>query len=134
MSDDTIRLVTIGRILRRRWQLLAILTVVGALVGYGTSMLFPPRYTASASVLLPGQWEERALLTQAEIATSSAVVDRAAAALGWKGVSAGELQDRVSAKTSDGNLIKISGTADTPEHAQRLCDQLAKEFVTFAAR
>ncbi|MFE3181039.1 Wzz/FepE/Etk N-terminal domain-containing protein [Streptomyces violascens] len=134
MSDDTIRLVTIGRILRRRWRLLAILTVVGALVGYGTSMLFPPRYTASASVLLPGQWEERALLTQAEIATSSAVVDRAAAALGWKGVSAGELQDRVSAKTSDGNLIKISGTADTPEHAQRLCDQLAKEFVTFAAR
>ncbi|MFD7162834.1 Wzz/FepE/Etk N-terminal domain-containing protein [Streptomyces violascens] len=134
MSDDTIRLVTIGRILRRRWRLLAILTVVGALVGYGTSMLFPPRYTASASVLLPGQWEERALLTQAEIATSSAVVDRAAAALGWKGVSTGELQDRVSAKTSDGNLIKISGTADTPEHAQRLCDQLAKEFVTFAAR
>ncbi|GAA2454237.1 Wzz/FepE/Etk N-terminal domain-containing protein [Streptomyces mauvecolor] len=134
MSDDTIRLVTIGRILRRRWRLLAILTVVGALVGYGTSMLFPPRYTASASVLLPGQWEERSLLTQAEIATSSAVVDRAAAALGWKDVSAGELQDRVSASTSDGNIIKISGTADTPERAQRLCDQLAQQFVTFAAR
>ncbi|MFI6686484.1 Wzz/FepE/Etk N-terminal domain-containing protein [Streptomyces sp. NPDC050485] len=133
MSDDTIRLVTIGRILRRRWRLLAILAVVGALVGYGTSVLFPPLYTASASVLLPGQWEERALLTQAEIASSSAVVDRAAAALRWTGVS-GELLDRVSAKAADGNIITISGTADTPERAQRLSDQVAQQFVTFAAR
>ncbi|MFD9561624.1 Wzz/FepE/Etk N-terminal domain-containing protein [Streptomyces sp. NPDC059994] len=134
MSDDPIRLVTVGRILRRRWRLLAILTVMGALVGYGTSMLFPPRYTASASVLLPGQWEERELLTQAEIATSSAVVDRAATTLGWTGVSGAELRDQVSAKAADGNIIKISGTADTPERAQRLSDQLAQQFVTFAAR
>lgn len=134
MSDDTIRLVTIGRILRRRWRLLAVLTVVGALVGYGTSVLFPPRYTTSASVLLPGQWEERELLTQVDIATSSAVVDRAAAALGWSGVSGAELRDRVSAKAADGNIIKISGTAGTPERAQRLSDQVAQQFVTFATR
>ncbi|AGP59548.1 Wzz/FepE/Etk N-terminal domain-containing protein [Streptomyces rapamycinicus] len=134
MSDDTIRLVTIGRIFRRRWRLLTILAVVGALVGYGTSLLFPPRYTASASVLLPGAWEERELLTQAEIATSSVVVDRAAATLGWTGVSGSELRDRVSAKAADGNIIKISGTADTPERAQHLSDQVAQQFVAFAAR
>ncbi|MGP9023068.1 Wzz/FepE/Etk N-terminal domain-containing protein [Streptomyces sp. BR1] len=135
MSEDTIRLVTIGRILRRRWRLLALLTVVGAVVGYGTSVaFFPPRYTASASVLLPGQWEERALLTQTGIATSSAVVDRAATALHWNGVSGTELQNDVSAKASDGNIIKISGKADTPERAQRLADQVAQQFVTFAAR
>ncbi|MCC3766327.1 Wzz/FepE/Etk N-terminal domain-containing protein [Streptomyces sp. UNOC14_S4] len=135
MSDDTIRLVTIGRILHRRWRLLVVLTAVGALVGYGASALFPPRFTASASVLLPGQWEERALLTQAEIATSSTVVDRAAAALGWTGVGGGgALRDRVSAKAADGNIIKISGTAGTPERAQRLSDQVARQFVTFAAR
>ncbi|MEU6668181.1 Wzz/FepE/Etk N-terminal domain-containing protein [Streptomyces sp. NPDC046727] len=134
MSDDTIRLVTIGRILRRRRRLLAILAVVGALVGYGASLLFPPRYTTSASVLLPGQWEERELLTQAQIATSSVVIDRAATALGWPGVSGGELRDRVSATAADGNIIKISGTADTPERAQRLSDQVAQQFVTFAAR
>ncbi|MET7646463.1 Wzz/FepE/Etk N-terminal domain-containing protein [Streptomyces sp. NPDC005426] len=134
MSDDTIRLVTIGRILRRRWRLLIVLTVVGALAGYGVSLLVPPRYTASASVLLPGQWEERALLTQAEVATSSEVVDRAAAALGRPGVSGAELRDRVSAKATDGNIVKISGTADTPERAQRLTDEVAQQFVTFAAR
>ncbi|ADI12663.1 putative membrane-bound polysaccharide biosynthesis protein [Streptomyces bingchenggensis BCW-1] len=134
MSEDTIRLVTIGRIIRRRRRLLTILAVVGALVGYGTSLLFPPRYTTSASVLLPGQWEERELLTQVDIATSSAVVDRAAATLGWKGVSGGELRDQVSAKAADGNIIKISGTADTPARAQQLADQVAQELVRFAAR
>ncbi|MEV0320211.1 Wzz/FepE/Etk N-terminal domain-containing protein [Streptomyces sp. NPDC050658] len=134
MNDDTIRLATIGRIFRRRWRLLAALALVGALVGYGVSMVFPPRYTTSASVLLPGQWEERELLTQVDIATSSSVVDRAADALGWSGVGGGELRDQVSAKAADGNIIKISGTAETPERAQRLTDQVAKEFVAFAAR
>ncbi|MFF4486093.1 Wzz/FepE/Etk N-terminal domain-containing protein [Streptomyces sp. NPDC001544] len=135
MNEDTIRLVTIGRILRRRWRLLAVLAVVGALVGYGTSVVvFPPRYTASAPVLLPGVWEERELLTQVDIATSSAVVDRAAAALHWSGVSGTELRDQVSAKAADGNIITISGTADTPERAQRLSDQMARQFVQFTAQ
>ncbi|MFG3111403.1 Wzz/FepE/Etk N-terminal domain-containing protein [Streptomyces tendae] len=134
MSDDTIRLVTVGRILRRRRRLLAVLVVVGALVGYGVSVLFPPRYTASASVLLPGPWEERELITQVEIATSSSVVERAGDALGWSGVSDSELRDRVSAETADGNVIKISGTAETPERAQRLSDEMAQQFVTYAAR
>ncbi|MEV0120450.1 Wzz/FepE/Etk N-terminal domain-containing protein [Streptomyces sp. NPDC050703] len=133
MSEDPIRLVTIGRILRRRWRLLAAVAVLGALVGYGASVLFPPRYTASASVLLPGQWEERELLTQVDIATSSAVVDRAAAKLGERDAGGG-LRDRVSAAAADGNIIKISGTAGTPEGAQRLSDRMAREFVTFAAR
>jgi capsular polysaccharide biosynthesis protein len=134
VSEDTIRLATIGRILRRRRRLLAVLTLVGALVGYGASVLFPPQYTASASVLLPGQWDERGLLTQVNIATSSSVVDLAAGELGWSGMGGDELRKRVSAKPADGNIIVISGTADTPEHAQQLSDQLAQQFVQFAAR
>ncbi|MFF3849706.1 Wzz/FepE/Etk N-terminal domain-containing protein [Streptomyces sp. NPDC002328] len=134
MSDETIRLVTIGRIIRRRRRLLTVLAVMGALLGYGVSWLLPPRYTTSASVLLPGAWEERELLTQTEIATSSVVVDRAAAALGPAGTGGGGLRDRVSAEAADGNIIKISGTADTPERAQRLCDEVAEQFVAFAAR
>ncbi|BFO16125.1 hypothetical protein SHKM778_25130 [Streptomyces sp. KM77-8] len=134
LSEDTIRLVTIGRIVRRRRRLLVVLTVVGALVGYGVSVLFPPRYTTSASVLLPGAWEERELLTRTEIATSSVVVDRAAAALGWPGVDGEELKDRVTAKAADGNIIEVSGTAGTPGQAQQLADQVVQEFVAFSAR
>ncbi|MEU4142910.1 Wzz/FepE/Etk N-terminal domain-containing protein [Streptomyces parvulus] len=134
MSDDTIRLVTIGRMLRRRRRLLAVLTVLGALAGLGVSLVVPPRYTTSASVLLPGQWEQRELLTQAEIATSSEVLDRAAAALRWDGVGGTDLRDRVGAAATDGNIIKISGTAGSPERAQRLSDEVAQQFVSFAAR
>lgn len=134
MSEDTIRLATIGRVIHRRWRLLTVLAVVGALVGFGASVVFPPRYTTSASVLLSGQWEERELLTQAAIATSSVVVDRAADRLGWTEVSGSELRERVSATAAEGNIIKISGTADTPERAQRLSDQVAEEYVAFAAR
>ncbi|MFD8569339.1 Wzz/FepE/Etk N-terminal domain-containing protein [Streptomyces sp. NPDC059639] len=132
MNEDTIRLVTIGRMLRRRWRLLAALAVVGALVGYGASLVFPPRYTTTASVLLPGQWEERELLTQVDIATSSTVLDLAADKLRWSDVSGTDLQDQVVAKASDGNIIKISGTADTPKHAQQLSDRTAEQFVGFA--
>ncbi|MFD5920637.1 polysaccharide biosynthesis protein [Kitasatospora sp. NPDC058201] len=150
MSDEAIRLVTVGRIFRRRWRLLAVLAVVGALVGYGGSLLFPPRYTTSASVLLPGAWQERELMTQAQIATSSVVLDRVAAELGRTGAGTGaatgtststsagtstdELRGRVSATAADGNIIKISGTGDTPEQAQQLSDQVAQQFVAFAAR
>ncbi|MFD5820112.1 Wzz/FepE/Etk N-terminal domain-containing protein [Streptomyces sp. NPDC127038] len=134
MNDDTIRLVTIGRILRRRWRLLAVLALVGALAGYGVSLLFPAQYTTSASVLLPGAWEERELLTQQEVATSSVVVDAAADALHWSDVSKSDLRKQVSAKTSDGNIIQISATADTPGRAQQLSDQVAQQFVSFAAR
>ncbi|MBB4985169.1 MULTISPECIES: Wzz/FepE/Etk N-terminal domain-containing protein [Streptomyces] len=134
MSDDTIRLVTIGRILRRRRRLLTVVVLVGALVGYGTSLLIPPRYTTSASVLLPGAWEERELRTQAEVATSSVVIDRVASALHWSGIGTTELKDRVTAKATEGNIIAISGTADTPERAQQLSDQVAAQFVAFAAR
>ncbi|MEU6141092.1 Wzz/FepE/Etk N-terminal domain-containing protein [Streptomyces sp. NPDC047081] len=135
MNEDTIRLVTIGRILRRRWRLLAALAVLGALVGYGASVLvFPPRYTAQAPVLLPGVWEERELLTQVDIATSLTVVDRAADAIHWTDVSRTELRSHVAASAADGNIITISGTADTPERAQRLADGVAQQFVQFAAQ
>lgn len=135
MSDDTIRLVTIGRIFRARWRLLVAAALLGALVGYGASLVvFPSRYTASASVLLPGAWEERELVTQVNVATSSSVVDRVADTLDWTGGDGSELIDQVSAKAAEGNIVKISGTADTPQRAQELADQVAKEFVTFATR
>ncbi|GAV37458.1 Wzz/FepE/Etk N-terminal domain-containing protein [Streptomyces acidiscabies] len=134
MSDDTIRLVTVGRILRRRRRLLVLLAVVGALVGYGAWLVFPPQYTTSASVLLPGAWEERELLTQAQIATSSVVIDRAAATLGRPGVDGGTLKGRVSATAADGNIVKIAATDGTPKGAQQIADEVARQFVAFAAR
>ncbi|MFW6691138.1 polysaccharide biosynthesis protein [Streptomyces sp. MAR4 CNX-425] len=134
MSEDTIRLAVIGRIFRRRWRLLAVVAAAGALAGFGVSLLFPPRYATSAAVLLQGEWEERELRTQAEIATSSVVLDRAADALGWPGTGGAGLRDQVSAGTADGNIIEISATAGSPRRAQQLADRVAGQFVGYAAR
>lgn len=133
MSDNTVRLSTIGQILRWRWRLLAVLAAAGALVGAGASLVLSPGYETSASVLLQGPREPDELLTEAQVAMSTVVLDRAAAALNW-GRSGTELQDAVTAEVADGNVIAIFGTADTPERARQLADQVAQEYVTYSAQ
>jgi capsular polysaccharide biosynthesis protein len=110
-----------------------VLTVVGALGGLGASLLLSPGYATSATVLLQGPRQADELLTEAEVATSSVVLDRAAAALGWS-VTGIKLQDSVTAKVAGGNVIQITGAADTPEKAQRLTDQVAQQFVRFSSQ
>ena len=133
MSDDTVRLSTIGQILRGRWRLLAALAVLGALVGAGASMLFSPGYQSTANVLLQGTRDTSELATEAQVATSSVVLDRSAQALKW-GVSGAKLRDSVTALTSDGNIVQITATAATPQRAKQLADQVAGDYVAYSAQ
>jgi hypothetical protein len=133
VSDDNVRLSLIGQILRRRWRLLAVIALLGALVGAGASILFSPGYQASSRVLLQGPREPAELLTEAQVAMSTTVLDRTAATLGWN-VSGVDLQSSVTAEVANGNVIDISGTADTAEKAKQLADQVAEEYVRFAAQ
>lgn len=133
MSDETVRLVSVGRILRRRWRLLTACAVLGAVVGTGASPLFSPGYRTSADVLLEGPRQADELLTEAQVATSTGTLDRAAAALGWK-VTGSQLQKSVTASVTDGNIVQITGTADTPEKAQQLTDQVAQQYVAFSGQ
>lgn len=133
MSDDTVRLSLIGQILRRRWRLLAAIALLGALVGAGASVLFSPGYSTSTRVLLQGPREPDELVTEAQVAMSSTVLDRTASALGWN-VSGVELQSSVTAEVANGNVIEIFGEADTPDKAKKLADQVAEEYVRFSAQ
>ncbi|WP_199431071.1 exopolysaccharide biosynthesis protein [Qaidamihabitans albus] len=133
MSDDLVRLPVIGRVVRRRWRVLAVLAVVGGLLGAGASLLFSPGYETSSSVLLQGPREEDELLTEAQIATSSVVLDRTAEALGW-GVAGRDLKDSVEAGVLNGNVIDIRSTAESPERAQELADRTAEEYVRFSTQ
>ncbi|MDQ0377642.1 GumC domain-containing protein [Amycolatopsis thermophila] len=123
----------IGRILRRRWRVLAALAVLGALVGAGASLLFSPGYQTTSNVLLQGSPDSSELMTEARVATSSVVLDRTAQALAW-GVSGPDLLKSVSAGAADGNIVVITAEADTPEKAQQLADQVAKEYVNYSAQ
>ncbi|OXM74142.1 MULTISPECIES: exopolysaccharide biosynthesis protein [Amycolatopsis] len=133
MGDDTVRLSTIGRILRNRWRVLVALAVLGALVGAGASMLFSPGYRTTTSVLLQGSRDESELLTEAQVASSSVVLDRAAQALGW-GVSGEELRGTVKAGANQANIVQIAATANTPEKAQALADEVAAAYVAYTAQ
>jgi len=127
------RLSMLGRLLRRRWRLFVVLVEVGALLGAGTWLLLTPSYQTSTSVLLQGLRSPDELVTEIQVAKSSVVLDRTAAALGWN-VTRSDLQNAVSAEVADGNVITITGTANTPERAQQLTDQVAREYVSFTTQ
>ncbi|KZB82571.1 hypothetical protein [Amycolatopsis regifaucium] len=123
----------IGQVLRGRWRTLVVLAVLGALVGAGSSVILSPGYRTTSSVLLQGPREADELLTQADVATSSVVLDRAAAALG-DGQTGADLRDKVATSVAQGNVITIEATGDTAEQTQRLADQLAQEFVKYSTQ
>jgi capsular polysaccharide biosynthesis protein len=132
LSDDPVRLSAVGQVVRRRWRVLAVFAVAGALLGAGASLLFSPGYTTSTSVLLQGQRDPDGLETESQVAMSSVVLGRAAAALG--GISVPELRSAVVAKVADGNIITISGRADDPDRAQRIANVVAQEYVSFSTQ
>ncbi|MGH3932836.1 MAG: hypothetical protein ACRDTF_23000, partial [Pseudonocardiaceae bacterium] len=133
MSDDVVRLSVIGQIVRGRWRLLAVLAVLGALLGVGASVLFSPGYESASRVLLQGPRDKEELQTEAQVATSSVVLDQTAAALGWGGTGAG-LRGSVRAEVLDGNVIEIRGSAKNPDRAQQLTDQVTQEYLTFSTQ
>ncbi len=133
MTDDTVRLSMIGQVLRGRWRTLVVVAVLGALVGAGSSVILSPGYRTTSSVLLQGPREADELLTQAEVATSSVVLDRAAAVLG-DGQTGADLRDKVATSVAQGNVITIETTGDTAEQTQRLADQVAQEFVKYSTQ
>lgn len=109
------------------------MAVIGALLGFTASLLFSPGYQSASRVLLQGSRDPDELLTEAQIAVSSVVLERAAATLRWN-VPVEELQDVVTAEVVDGNVIEIRGTDADPERARRLTDQVANEFVTYSSQ
>jgi hypothetical protein len=101
--------------------------------GAGASFLLSPGYQTTSNVLLQGLRQADELLTEAQVATSSVVLDRAANGLSWQTTGAA-LQDKVSASVANGNVVTITASADTAEHAQQLADKVAAEFVRYSSQ
>lgn len=131
-EDDVLRLSFIGGIARRNWRLLAALAVLGGLLGFGASPLLSPGYVAVSKVLLQDVADEEELLTEVQIAMSQVVLDRTADGLGW--VSGADLRGAVTAEVLEGNVIRVTGTADTQERAVQLTDRATAEYVAFSDR
>ncbi|GAA4873711.1 hypothetical protein GCM10023403_45430 [Pseudonocardia benzenivorans] len=132
-NEDVARLSVVGDVIRGRWRGLLALAVAGAVLGFGASFVLSPGQQATGKVLVQGQRTPDQLLTETQIATSLSVADQVAAALNW-GRTGAQLQQVISAAVSDGNVIDISGVADTPADARRLADEAAKQYVAFSAK
>jgi capsular polysaccharide biosynthesis protein len=133
LTDDTVRLALVGQVLRRRWRLLTALAALGAGVGAAASLVLSPGYQTSSNVLLQGPRQADELLTQAQVASSSVVLDRAAAALPWHPAGV-DLQKKVTTSVANGNVVTITVTADTAEHSQQLADAVAQQYVKYSAQ
>lgn len=131
MSDDVVRLSMVGQILRRRRRLLVALAALGALAGALVWLLLPTSYAATSKVVLRGAASEDAVATEAQVAGSRVVVERALASLGWK--PGAVPRDAVSAEVADGHVIKITATAGSPSRARQLAGRVTREYITFSA-
>lgn len=131
MSENVLRLSTIGQLLRRRRRLLLVLAALGAVLGAAAALLLPLTYESTSKVLLQGPREKEAVATEAQIAMSLVVLDRSAAELGWGG-SGTELVDAVTATVAGGNVIEIKAKANDPTRARELADQVTQQYITFS--
>jgi len=131
MEEQVLRLSTIGQILRRRWRLLLALAALGAVAGLATSLVVEPTYRSGTTLLLQGSPNEDEVLTQAQVAMSSVVVDRAVTELGWD-VDLAEVRDSVSAEVVAGSVIRIAAAAPVAEQARLLADKVTEEYIGFS--
>lgn len=133
MNETPIGLALIGRLLRKRWVVFAVLAIVGACVGAASSFVLSPGYVSTSKVLLQGQRNPTEVPGETQIATSLIVLDHAAADLNLA-VSGSDLASRVSAEIASGNVLVITGSGATPLAAQQLADKITEEYVGFSTQ
>ncbi len=131
LSDDVIRLSMIGQTVRRRWRLLLVFAVLGAVVGAAVSLLWPPAYESSSRVLVQGDPGKDRMLSEAQIATSLVVLDRAASGLNWR-VNGPGLRDSVTSAVADGDVVEIKARANSPGRARQLAELVTQQYIAFS--
>lgn len=127
-----------ARLLAARWSPVAVLALLGLLVGLGYAVLAPPTYTARAYVLVvadtPGDGAPAVSYAQAyaRLVGQGAAVDSAAGASRGT-ASASELLRSVRASASpDAPVIEVSGSAGSAARAVDLTNLMANGLVSTA--
>jgi capsular polysaccharide biosynthesis protein len=124
----------------RRWSLVALLAVLGAVAGYAFARVAPPTYVARAYVAAVARaaGDNPAAVSYAnayaKMASQSDVLNAAVQASGGSS-SAAELRTHVRATTSpDAPVIEVTGSARSAQQAADMANQVAAGLVSTAAR
>lgn len=127
------------RVVRRCWRAVLLFTVAGLAVAAGYQVSAPPRFEASALVLLPltnaagaAQGPAAGGTTQARVATSAAVLVPASRHL-HPAPSFRQLQQDVSTSKAAASVLKITATGSTARRARMLANAVADQLVVFSA-
>ncbi len=135
-------------IVRRRWRLVLVMVVVGALGGGAYAVVRGPSYTATAQVVVAAVTQgplnqatqassQVNMSTEQAIAQSAPVIQQAAATLG---VPVAHLVTAVSKRLSvtvpasvltTSNVLQISWQASTPSAAQQGADAFANAYLSY---
>ncbi len=138
--DNYLELRQIISILMRRWWVLVLGSLVGAVIGYGISQSQPRVYEATATIMV-GEFIQASEIsrddiaarevfaqTYAELARRQPVLDGAVKALNLS-VSWRQLKDRVQVKILDTHLIEITTQANNPREAQLIAGEIARQLI-----
>jgi non-specific protein-tyrosine kinase len=128
--------------LLKKWGWLMLLIVGLAVAGsYLYSQTIPPTYRAQA-ILLVGQEQSSANPTYADIyvssnlpqafsllATQPSVLEAAAKEIGWEGTWESLFFSVSATTTPGGQTIQIAATARTPQRAQAIANEIARQVI-----
>lgn len=141
MDDDVVSLSDHLAVFRRRWRLIVILTVLGALAGVGISALQTRMYDAESRLLVePLTTTSSAVVmdpdevaTQASVVTSEEVASMVIDDLGLSD-SPQDLLDSVTVTVVDNTrVLSIVASRAKPQEAADIANAFADQYVTFRA-
>jgi capsular polysaccharide biosynthesis protein len=133
------------RVLRRGWLGLLVMTLLGVLAALALTALTPPTYVAQATVYVSVSGDEtptdlqtgqsfatQRALTYADLAETTAILRRAAAALGEQ-TTVDELRASVQAAPREGtSLIDVTASAEAPDAVAARADAVASALTAEA--
>lgn len=138
--DNYFELRQIISILKRKWWVLVLGSLLGAVIGYGISQRQPRVYEATATVMVGESIQAydisrddiaaREVFAQAyvDFARRQPVLDGVVQTLGLD-VSLKQMKDRTQVKIVDTHLIEITAQANNPQEAQLIVGELVHQMI-----
>lgn len=140
-KSEFIELRSVAGTISRRWWLVLLFAVLAGVVGYIVSINQTPVYKATTSLLVGSsiqsaavnrndlQASEQLAATYADLTRRQPVLQRAIDELGVD-MSWGKLRSRVQTEVPGGtHLLEIQVEADSPEEAEILADEIARQLI-----
>ena len=134
----------LGSTLMRRWKLIAVLAVLGAVAGTAYGVVSPKAYTAEATLIVyaassdnsgiyqAAQFAEKRAATYPVLVTAPEVVDATRETLDLPYSSTALLAMVTATNPTDTPQVKVAATSEFPAEAKEIADSIADNIAEYA--